>query len=766
MRDFKINVDKYPLQITILLTIFLFLTLYYKYIFGGQYFIFTDVGSDTNNVYVPLLILKSYLSEKFSFFTFYWGLGESILKNIFLLDIFTLPIFFMNEKQVMQSLIYVIFVKHILISFFFFKILSYYNFSAFSKIVASLLMTYSAFVIIWGQHYMFSSLVTIFLALLWTFEVWLQEKKYLFFVVLIAYFSICCGSFSLVFLVQLIIFLFFYGLLRYLWLFNTENFITFCCKTLLLFILAFFIASFYLLPVINMLLESPRITGNYFNLNNFFEFLPFGFEHFLINLLRLFSNDLLGVGDVYTKNVRFFNFYEAGNLYSGLLTLLLIPLTFYKTTKYQKILLLVSVILLYLFFNNKLFMLLLSGYSKQYEFRYGYLFSVPLLIGLASSITKLEQYEIKKNILFISYLFLILFSSLIVYMILRLNISTEINSKSIIKFFMINFLFISLYLYFIIEKFKENKTKLFILVLVLVEIFIQSYSTINKRDSINNKVIENKIGYFDNTQKAIEYIKEKDKTSFYRIFKNYNSVFLNDSIMQKFYGINAYSNLNSHTKLMWIFNRTLQSPHYNFIWSSQNLMYLNSLLSVKYVLSKNQIEENEFFQYLNRIDDIYIYENKKFLSLGILYTTSINEDDLLLNNSNIEEKMYSSIILPSTKTLNIEFPSIKYKEDELINLQKMEIISFNQDDIKGEIKAQKDGILLFQIPYDKGWSLSIDGVEKEINQVDFSLMGVEITKGQHFIELKYFPYLMKEGLFLTFFGLVCLIILYFRRKTK
>jgi len=74
------------------------------------------------------------------------------------------------------------------------------------------------------------------------------------------------------------------------------------------------------------------------------------------------------------------------------------------------------------------------------------------------------------------------------------------------------------------------------------------------------------------------------------------------------------------------------------------------------------------------------------------------------------------------------------------------------------IEAKNDAFMLFQIPYDKGWEIYIDGKSVEIQSVNFGMMAIRITKGKHEIELKYFPYLMKEGFYFSLFGLILLLI--------
>jgi uncharacterized membrane protein YfhO len=51
----------------------------------------------------------------------------------------------------------------------------------------------------------------------------------------------------------------------------------------------------------------------------------------------------------------------------------------------------------------------------------------------------------------------------------------------------------------------------------------------------------------------------------------------------------------------------------------------------------------------------------------------------------------------------------------ILNKNGLNVTKFSDTDIKGEITAESDGLLFTSIPYDKGWSVKIDGKSQEIN---------------------------------------------------
>lgn len=112
----------------------------------------------------------------------------------------------------------------------------------------------------------------------------------------------------------------------------------------------------------------------------------------------------------------------------------------------------------------------------------------------------------------------------------------------------------------------------------------------------------------------------------------------------------------------------------------------------------------------------------------------------------------------------------------------LDIESVSDTEIRGTINSEIDGIMYTSIPYEKGWSVYVDGVRQEAVQVcnntytdtegkkthKGSMLGIELEKGSHTIELKYSPEGFIPGLIIS---IVCLaafvaIIIYNRKRMK
>lgn len=83
--------------------------------------------------------------------------------------------------------------------------------------------------------------------------------------------------------------------------------------------------------------------------------------------------------------------------------------------------------------------------------------------------------------------------------------------------------------------------------------------------------------------------------------------------------------------------------------------------------------------------------------------------------------------------------------------------SFTSDSLEGYINKKEDGLVIFSIPYDEGWTLLVDGKEAEKEKIADGLLGVKMTAGYHDISLHYVSPGFKEGLCLTGIGILFMI---------
>ncbi|MGN0641938.1 MAG: YfhO family protein [Huintestinicola sp.] len=89
----------------------------------------------------------------------------------------------------------------------------------------------------------------------------------------------------------------------------------------------------------------------------------------------------------------------------------------------------------------------------------------------------------------------------------------------------------------------------------------------------------------------------------------------------------------------------------------------------------------------------------------------------------------------------------------------LNITSFSEDHIIGDITADKDGVMFTTISYEPGWTIKVDGEEVAPVELCNALIGVPLTAGEHHIEMRFFPEGLTEGLILTMIGIITIIII-------
>lgn len=77
--------------------------------------------------------------------------------------------------------------------------------------------------------------------------------------------------------------------------------------------------------------------------------------------------------------------------------------------------------------------------------------------------------------------------------------------------------------------------------------------------------------------------------------------------------------------------------------------------------------------------------------------------------------------------------------------EQLVITEYSSTKIKGTIDALNDGFLFTSIPYEKGWTVKIDGEKILAEALNDAMLMVDLERGHHEIELNYVPYGLKQG---------------------
>ena len=105
---------------------------------------------------------------------------------------------------------------------------------------------------------------------------------------------------------------------------------------------------------------------------------------------------------------------------------------------------------------------------------------------------------------------------------------------------------------------------------------------------------------------------------------------------------------------------------------------------------------------------------------------------------------------------------------DALSRNQMEQIAVSGNSVSGKITASEDGILLLTIPFNDGWSISVDDSPADLMEIGGALTGVHLVAGEHQIEMRFTPPGFSFGILLSLFSvlLTIVIFLFFCRKQK
>lgn len=162
---------------------------------------------------------------------------------------------------------------------------------------------------------------------------------------------------------------------------------------------------------------------------------------------------------------------------------------------------------------------------------------------------------------------------------------------------------------------------------------------------------------------------------------------------------------------------------------------------------------SEYGYVLERETDNYqIYLNKEAMDIGIVLNDYISEDEFKLLETNDKWNILGNKIILSSKDID-KYKSLFGKNVTLMNKE----FKFINNGFRDKFEASDDGIILYTVPYDKGWKATSNGKKLEIIEADNGFMAVKVNKGENDIKFDYFPYGLKEGLIISGIALVIYI---------
>jgi len=653
MKQIYSTAKKYPLLALILLITITWVILYRDFIFGSSYYLYSDVGSDDINNYLPHyeFIINLIKTQNFSGWSFNLGTGNDVF-SLFLLLLDPFIFILLIPVVSLPSLILLMtYTKIICIAILFYKYLQLFDRNHhISLIISVILFSFNSFIVIWGQHYFFLTGVFYFIFLLYGVEYFFRYSRVTLLSISLVLFlsgSLYCFFFSLPFFTVYIA----YRILQDKDL--KDRIFNLKLKIILIISFSILLSLWSILPVLNVLMSSPR-TGMSFNFPLFYDT-----RYILVSLSRFYNVIWLGVNDYHGTS----NFYEDRQVYvSCLFPLLLLPYLFSDKKRIFTKSCLIALCLLPLIFP--FFDGLFNKFSSLYT-RYMFFYAFLEVLVIRDILKK----TINRNSIFIS---------LIINIIILIILGKNLNLYHSMNFYLVNF-FIALYALLLII---NTRISLIILLFVTFSeiLYFNNIAVYSSRVTLKANIVTNHSSYFDGTDEVSDWVKHHDH-GFYRLYRNYISIFMNDQAYFAYNGFDTYNSLSNPYYNQFRNSLDIRNGYINQTWKIQEVSTINngldnhplmySFLSAKYFIAKKNYHQVPYgYVKLKEFNDYTLYENKMFLPAGLFYNSEMcttTGDYTSANNKQKENMLANSYVVDNCTQLSVKNQSNIINNNSILN---------------------------------------------------------------------------------------------------
>ena len=769
------------------------------YLYGNDLMIFNDIGSDTWQQYIMnyTSIVNHLRDGSFSLWDFNNGLGINQF-NFNLFDPFLMLLYgvgvVLGPAHMLLYINVIQILKIMVAAFAFYWFLSQFSFSVPSKMITSYAYALNGFLLVWGQHYQFGTVVIYFPLMLLFCEKFIQKKKgKALFPVMV----FLCGIYSVYFTYMCLAATGLYLLFRILmldgltWKERIQRFLLGCAEM----IMGVGMSLVVFLPMAEVLLDvSSRLESDGTGLLDFLRqcFTPYSRKFYLSMLKRMFSSNLQnGYGLAKGPQQYVMNYYEDPVLFCSTLAVFLnvqflaVLRKADMTKRAKRVLYGVAALILvgtalpvggtvfnyftlptqrYTFVLMTVFLLLMAWMwdymRKGGKLNLVLILAVTALMGWAywCGYEQAGFQEYRTNILILTVTGILTAVCLTLLCFLK---DTQIRNV------ILGVMGVVLVVNVVSEggtnyqnRVTMKKTDVPAEVMVQETQRYEEMRTSDDKEIKYRAEIEKPQDFFREMYRVdladcLNYLKENDPT-FYRVEKDYISGTVSmDSSGQGYRGISTYNsvmngNVKEFVETCYPELFFADHNHYTF-WNNVDDNWLAAFLGVKYILSGNGEPDETKYKLLDQVGSLYIHENVLDAQTAHFYTQDISEESLkeLCTEENREELLGEAIALEDGTEIGdaSEIQTLKSEEQETAEQNSSVTLDAPQKDsvVTGSVHAEADGYALFMIPYEKGRSLTIDGEKAELLRGDIGFLACEVPEGDHTILLTFEAPGLKAG---------------------
>ena len=731
------------------------LVLFHDFLFGEKYFAFTDVGSDTFAQFVPLAIHLASPANWGSAWSFEVGLGGIALPPV---SPFSLLGIAGGPAHVLDLRIWVYLSK------VFAAGAAFYGFSKASgarretAVIAALAYSFCGYMATDGQWDGHATDVVAYALLLWAFAQHSKRPSCWFIPVAVAF-----SAYSGTFLFSVGVFVVYASIAATIA--SDQPLATAAAWIREIFprcLAGLCLAAPVALPLAYQVLDSPRVSGAQAAFTaRMRELLTMNDDTtILIEIAGFFHKNLLGAGN---QHFGWMNYLESPGFYVGMLPLLLIP-QLWRGTQSDRRILVASAIALTSFVTLPAIRYIAFGFGLDYFRINGLWVSILLLVLFIRSMVVVSKFGIGRGLLAGTAVALgVALFQIRTGLFPQPSIAHEIRIAAFGASFL---LLLGLLSY---RRIQWQTLTAVMTILVAADASVINYPSFNgPREAVTRQTP----GYDDPTVDALSFLRARDH-GFHRIEKTYNSVSFCDALAQGYMGVKSYwfqsagivgfySDLDLLPRHSQVKNFTNWLPNFGERFA------LYSLVGVKYIIANKPIGWAGFRK-IHEVGGLSVFQNDLALPLGVVYEQQYPREllarmspeakDITMINAAIVDRLRGDVprVFDARRLLKQGPAWLEenfFTPARLLQRRGMTIEKFSDGHITGAIDSEVPGLLVFSIPFAKGWSVAIDGVEQPVFSANLGMLATDVPRGMHRIELRYALPGLVPGLFI---GLVVLL---------
>lgn len=701
------------------------LMIFRRYLFGGEPIAWIDIGSDTSQLYIPQYagIIHQIKAGDFSFWN--WRDGFGVNMNLFNLTNPTLMLVYLygairGVSHIPGILVYVLCLEMYLSSLFTYLYLSAFHVDEGAKCLSSYMYGFSGFILIWGQHYQFGCIYFLLPLMLLLTERMLRDTKawkaLTFMTALVVVNSMYTGYMTLLMCAC-------YVMVR-LFMMETNGFFHWLKKTVktaLAMILGVGISGFALLPsAIPIFTVTSRMKSNLTVFEKLFmTALPR--DYYKALYYRLFTTTGMGISDYHG----FTNYYEDPCLFfSTLFILLAVQYVFLipnmRSSRKNKIVRYAAAAFTVFAAGTATVGVMMNGFAGSFS---RYMFLMMPYFSVVSAET-LDEILKRKRISFVALLIGTAAVAVSYWKIYEAGFYPEDN-EHIKMLFVTGILMAALLL--LLSKAKRG-ILLPVLegalgVVLMMNVISDGLSDFEYRYSVSQSDYQSE-AFDEDTARAVQEIRKEDP-QFYRIEKMYHATDGMDGMLEDYPSVSAYNstqngNIQNYVNTYWPALGYKDLNHYLFANGSDNLPQ-SELTGVRYILSKDQNEQIPGFAFEKMIGKIAVFKNSEVNNIASYYPSEKAEQRPISGNEigSVKDKIAVNFAdRDASSSVSIPKP-------------------LSSGLIRGTVKAREDGYLFLAIPYENGWSISVDQKSADKILADEGFTAVKLSKGTHEVVAKF-----------------------------